>query len=301
MAKPLVVVRSVGERTTDLVVEMLKQQCGAEPVLIANLPFAAALSSCFDVGIQSGSRLLITCDADVIPYYGAVEELIKLERGLPPEYFEATARFRDYLTGMVRHGGIRIYRTEYLGVARNLIRDSDPKRPESSTLRAMAKLGFPSASANAIICDHGREQFFRDIYRTTRFFAHKHGSRLERFVTEFRSHESDPDSLVALAGLGNGIARQSVEFDRSLNLEREIEEVLQRLCLTEKLPLTLANNLELLRSQRRVVSSNDWHQTDRRVVTIDELFRRRRRALRDLIRAGARKSSRTLERIGRED
>ena len=157
------VVRSVGERTTDACVKALEAQTGQEPEVLGELSFRDTVRRCFTSALESGEPLLLTCDADVLPYAGCVDELLMLDRQVPQNYFQIVGDVDDHLFGRTRNGGLRLYRVDWLERALRLLEHSDSVRPESGLILPMAKKGHPSAYSDAVLGLHAAHQSRSDV------------------------------------------------------------------------------------------------------------------------------------------
>lgn len=198
------VVRSVGERTTDACVKALEAQTGQEPEVLGELSFRDAVRRCFTSALESGEPLLLTCDADVLPYAGCVDELLMLDRQVPQNYFQIVGDVDDHLFGRTRNGGLRLYRVDWLERALRLLEHSDSVRPESGLILPMAKKGHPSAYSDAVLGLHAAHQSRSDVYRTAKFFAHKHAQSVAELAALWRTGGPESDFAVALEGSAPG-------------------------------------------------------------------------------------------------
>lgn len=210
LADIVCVVRSVGERTSPACIASLREQLGAEPSVIGLPVFRETLRACLQLGIESGKPLLLTCDADVLPYRGAVAELLRLDAQVPANYFQVVCEVDDHLFGQPRNGGLRLYRTEHLALALRELERSDAHRPESGLQRPMAGHGHPSAYGASVLGIHDSQQYHADVFRKAGFFAHKHASSVPDLAARWRAGRAiTPDFAVALSGLATGLLSDS--------------------------------------------------------------------------------------------
>src|SRR5690606_8199631 len=83
-----VVVRSAGERTEQVCLNLLNQQVSAaDVVLVREKPFSKALVRSFEVGVERGLPWMLCVDADVLVTRDAVAQHLKWTRELPPQAF----------------------------------------------------------------------------------------------------------------------------------------------------------------------------------------------------------------------
>src|SRR5262249_84141 len=160
-----------------------------------------------EVAIQRGARWTMTLDADVLLREGAVEHLVAEAEAMPDNFLQIEGRIHDKLTGLYRHAGHRIYRTNYLERALQEIPPVGTEmRPEYATVQRMEELGFPSQQIGLIVGIHDYEQYFRDIYRKAFVHANKHACLLEELVTRWkRLALQDSDFRIALRALYDGL------------------------------------------------------------------------------------------------
>ena len=232
----LCVVRSVGERTTDPCIEQWKQQGVADIDVIRNRKFKDALRACFEAAIESEKELLLTCDADVVPYEGALDQMLKFEKILPRDFFQFFPLVEDYLSFNLRSAGVRMYRVKYLERALEFLDLADGFRPEGSVARSMSIIGIPSAASLCVIGTHDRYQYYADIYRTAIFYAKKHPGLISFFENEW-TKSSDDDFRVALMGLDYGRANNVDESTSPDRWRKDIREKLLQAGIKEKSPL----------------------------------------------------------------
>jgi hypothetical protein len=84
------------------------------------------------------------------------------------EVFQMQGLIRDHVTGLIRCAGNRIYRTACLEEAIKHIPSPEEKvrRPESWVCKKMSEAGWLNVELPFLIADHGKEQWYRDVYRT---------------------------------------------------------------------------------------------------------------------------------------
>lgn len=231
-------VRSIGERTTPLCVSALEAELGDLPMVVSFPVFRETLRCCYSMALESGFKYLLTCDADVVPYAGSVDELLRLNREVPTHYFQVVCRVDDHLFGKPRTGGMRLYRVSALQLALSELASSDATRPESSLVRSLGGHGRPSAYCDSVIGMHDAGQYLADVYRTAYFFAHKHAASIPELAAHWRAAQSGSSDLrVALAGLADGLQSSDPGPDaRSFN-PASAAAVLERLGLYELAPI----------------------------------------------------------------
>jgi hypothetical protein len=219
-AKAVIVVRSSGERTLQVCVDLIKNQSNDFQVqVIEEQPFDKALLSCYKIGLKSGAEWLITVDADMYLVDDAIKTLLAEAEKMPPNYFQLQGTIFDYITGSVRWAGPRIYRTAFLAEAIRHLESSETRiRPEYSTIQHMAKMEYPSRSISKVLCLHDFDQYYKDLYRKAFVHAIKHDEMLTELVRRCKSEMTKyPDFRVILKGLWDGVgAGDGISIDSRL-------------------------------------------------------------------------------------
>lgn len=214
----IVVIRASNERTFGLCRELcLKQTLKDNLIIVQEVPFERALRKCYEIGIASNKKWMVTVDADVLLVDGAIETLVQNAELMPQHYIQLEGRVFDKITGLYRQAGHRIYRTEFLSLALTQIPSEGAEiRPEYFTLQKMGRLGHPSLRISDVVGLHDFEQSYFDIYRKSFVHAVKHPHWIKDLMERCTKHlHVDPDCLVILKGLWDGMTtKTSVSIDR---------------------------------------------------------------------------------------
>lgn len=203
-----VIIRSAGERTTDLTRQLLRRQVPERNIcLIREYPFTQALRRSFELGLELDRPWTLCIDADMLPRGNSVQVLFDWTRTVAPNTFQVQGHVFDKMFGASQRGGPRLYRTALLREALECIpcEEEGTLRPERSTIRRMVARGYSSGRSDVIFAVHDFEQYYRDIYRKAFVHAHKHAPYM-RHLEPFwhRMAPWDADYRVALWGLRAG-------------------------------------------------------------------------------------------------
>jgi len=244
----IVVIRTVKERTFEACQSIVASQVDESRICIVNeAPFEKALARCYETGIASGAKWMMTLDGDVLLRPGAVRDFHAAAEAMAPEYFQIEGLVLDKLSGKFRKAGHRIYRTEHLPLALDQIpAATDAKlRPEWETLHAMGKLGQPSKEIDVVFGIHDYEQFYADIYRKAFVHARKHPEQASEFIDRWTERlTSDNDFRIALRGFCDGLViDSSAAIDKRKYTDRA-NAALGDLELIEKSPLDSNASIE---------------------------------------------------------
>ena len=238
----VVVIRSAGERTTVACKELVLQQVPQHQVhLVREFPFEAALRRCYEIGIESSAKWMMTLDADVLLKEGAVRSFLEEAEKLSEQYFQVEGLLHDKLSCQYRKVGHRMYRTQYLEKAiQCLPMPREAIRPEFTTLQRMEQLGYLSKEITIVFGVHDYEQFLNDIYRKAFVHAQKHSGWVPRLIEQWRElAERDNDYKIALRGLYDGLMTSSRASIDKRDFTDLAKVALQDLGLSEKPELTI--------------------------------------------------------------
>lgn len=233
----ITVIRSAGERTKEACAHITSQEMPVSAVHIIELsPFEAALRKCYEIGIRSEKKWMITIDADVLPRKGFVSEIAKLSEQADDNVIMFNAMIHDKLFMQYRTAGFKVYRTEYLGEALQAVpRDGEEVRPEAATLNKMTEKGFRKKNFNYVVGLHDHQQYYRDIYRKAYFHSTKHIEKLFMIMPEWKeASKKDTDYLVALKGAVDGLISEADGVPDIRFFAEKADKAVQSLNLSEK-------------------------------------------------------------------
>ena len=223
-----IVIRSIGERTTNICRQLLCQQVEARNiVVISERPFTRALHKSFEIGIEFGLQWTICVDADILIRRNAIQTLVDWAQPLNSDVFQVQANLLDKFLCRSRIAGPRIYRTSLLARALSYIpADGVTLIPEAYAIKRMASQGYPYVHKNFTLGLHDFEQYYRDIPRKIK----QHLQRDVRYILEIRPTwrrrgMQDPDYQVALWAVDN--RRDTEDLDTLLHSQgwQEKEEL----------------------------------------------------------------------------
>jgi len=209
-ANAIVVIRAAGERTGEACRQLALRQVATEDLfVVAERPFEAALRRCYAIGAQCGKKWMVTLDADVLLAADALPKLLAGAEELPEHYCQLSGRIHDRITGLYRQAGHRVYRTSMLAEAARLVPpDGEQIRPEFHVITRLAERGLASRSIGEVVGLHDYEQSYADLYRKAYVHARKHQALLPELIRRCHDNLPDPDDLVILRGLWDGMASQ---------------------------------------------------------------------------------------------
>ena len=203
----VVVIRSAGERTESVCKELVLREVDESQVHVVRLvPFEAALKESYRIGIESGSKWLMTLDADVLLRENAITDFLSEAEAMSDKCFHTQGLIFDKFLGQYRSAGHRIYRSALLPKAIDLVpNDGVQIRPEHFTVNTMSLSGYPSVDSNTVFGIHDFEQYYSDVYRKCVVHGFKHGQEVISQVNKWKN-SLDVDFKVALSALADSIS-----------------------------------------------------------------------------------------------
>lgn len=205
-----VIIRTVGERTTDLCYELIKKQIAEDNIHIINeTPFTEAMRKTFEVGLRENRKWTFVVDADVLIRPGVIEEIVEYAETVDENVFEIEGKIIDkFLFSMnPREAGNHLYRTAFMKQALNYIPDPyEAIRPETYVRNKMNDIGYAFIKTNILTGLHDFEQYYKDIYRKCFIQAKKHKDRVIKILPVWKGKSLyDDDFKVAIAGFDAGL------------------------------------------------------------------------------------------------
>jgi len=240
LADTTAVVRSVGERTTDVCLHLLRQILPEENVhVICEVPFSRAVRRCFEIGIEQRHKWTLVIDADVLVRAAFVAEVLLFADRQQANTFVVQGLVHDKLFNLLRPAGNHLYRTKHLPLALALIpEEGSTLRPEATTIDHMVERGFLFFQKDFVVGLHDYGQHYMDIAKKCFVQSHKHDRFVRHALPRWQAWaERDPDFRAAIIGAEAGRQhRQTVYIDNSF-LEARIAADESAATLGRKEPL----------------------------------------------------------------
>ena len=239
------VVRSAGERTTELCEQLIRQFAPAENVrVIHERPFGAAVRKGFELGAASGLKWTCCIDADVLLLEKEMKKQWRIAETLGDDVFCVQGLVYGKFLPIKRPAGNHLYRNALVEQAIPLIpSDGHALRPESVTTQAMKEQGCLTYQTNVVLGLHDYEQHYLDIYRKCFLHVNKHEEDLMPMVeSHWRKHQAaDRDYQVALLGALMGKVHEGTVYIDKHFQEEEGQRALALKNIPEKPPLSLSD------------------------------------------------------------
>ncbi len=241
-----VVIRSVGERTTELCYQLACEQVISENIhIIKERPFSAAIKKTFEIGIELNRFWTLALDADILILPGEIKKMTIKASCLDDYFFVYQGMILDKIYCNCRVGGPHLYRTQYLDIAINAAeKTSKFIRPESSIYDIMAKDGYHFFFDAVVYGLHDFQQSYFDLYRKSFVHARKHADIIPTFISGIGENwHKDFDFKVIIGGITDGLLYNGDILLKPAFFKTRFEEFCNRSQIEEKEPLSFNNKL----------------------------------------------------------
>lgn len=193
-----VIIRSVGERTEEACLQIVKSQIGADDrvFLVKNRPFAEAHLECIRLAMEQNAKWSIFLDADILLRENSIREMLSDAETFSFPFYMLNFQILDYGFDGPSYG-VHLYATEQFRTAMQFegkVREA--QRPETLLTRLMGDHGIPSLRSKLVEGVHGYEQYYADLYRTTFIRAVKFSVFRDYFLKLYRTRYESNDSAV---------------------------------------------------------------------------------------------------------
>lgn len=262
------VVRSVSERTESLCINLLREDLNDDSIIIVKnvAPFSKAHKSSMEEGVKSGKKYTLIIDADVLVRKNSIWNIFKLFEAQNKDVFEVHTLMLDKFFGGFRYGGIKLYRTNLIEGAINLIPE-DSIRPETDMILSMKENGYHWVLFKYKACLHDFYQSYVDIFRKGYTHAAKHSERNNNNVQILlpywkREAAHDDDFKILLQGFdfyNNNTSKIKLDFNET---PRDIKTILNKLKISEKKEIDVDNydQQQISNIMRSFTLPKEYHQ-----------------------------------------
>lgn len=256
-----VVIRSVGERTSNYTYETIKKDLPAAHIYIINIsPFEDAIRKCFELASGNNSKYLVTIDGDILLKPNAINDLIIFADKQSSKTIVTTGLVFDKFLNCYKKAGNHIYNTKYLDqLIKNIPRAGTKYRPESTCIKNVAeKNKLKRVTAPFAIGLHDFEQYYRDVYRIFFLHAHKRSREVLLKVNEWKEKGIilENDYMLASEAIFDGVRSKERAITDNNFYSTKSNDALKRLQLTEKEKLSYQEALNITQSTFDSISKN---------------------------------------------
>lgn len=265
-----IIIRSAGERTLEYCKYLLSRQTPQRNIVITEeTPFSAAVNRSFQIGIERGLEWTLCIDADVLLAKDSVIKMVDYLKNIDNNVFEIQGLVRDKLFTVIRPAGNHLYRTKYLEKAFECVPvEGASLRPETDTLKEMARRGYPWMQTDIVVGIHDYEQYYSDLFRKAFIQAKKF--REYRYYLENiwrKNSEIDDDYVVAMQALKLSDDYHGEVYINATKPSVDYKEILKSLNLQEKEALNPDNfNLEFPNEINRKIKTDEDNRAFERMI-----------------------------------
>jgi hypothetical protein len=185
------VVRSLGERTEKITIDLLNEQITNIHLIKNTTPFKSTVIECLKLGIEHNVDFMVTCDSDVQPLNNAITNIIKYGQKYDDKLITGYTYSKFFKK---REGGIRLWPGKKLKQFLDYtIKNESPLRPEADLHNK-----FNGLLVNNIFSIHEYEQYYTDIYSRFNLQSLK-SQKFSNIISTFKDVD-DMDFKVAYHG-----------------------------------------------------------------------------------------------------
>lgn len=236
-----VVIRTIGERTTEAAVQIAQNIFGQENVKVVKnvTPFSEAIRESYTIAINAGKKWTLILDADVLLNSDAITQYIAdVDQYSSFHYriFCFTCMLDDKFLMKKRLVGGHLYRTKYLKKASKFISSGENDlRPETYIKRKMNSIGYGTLYCNRSVGLHDYYQSYKDIFRKGILHSKKHKDVDQLYIKWRALSDHDKDFYWICKGMDEGKRiEESVKVDAQY-FEKYMQPYMQDFALQETL------------------------------------------------------------------
>ncbi len=259
------VIRTVGERTEEVCIELvqLQKNLNEKATVIREPTHASAVDKTFMLGLQSEADWFVLIDADMLLLPGCMQEIKNEIQSLSKNTFVIFPAVYDKLYSM-RRWGVTVYRVsviEEVYKAFQKVRRHHHLKIEGKAIKEVASRQKEMYFSRKVVALHDFHQYYKDLYRKTYLNAIRNPGYNKRAKKYWKKMSAqDADYLVMLKGLEDALT-EGRQLTNSVNdfSQAELTERIREQRLSEKHPLywkDFANN-SFTMSMEAEISSNE--------------------------------------------
>ena len=272
-----VIIRSVGERTTDLCRQIIEAQVDKGQVfVIQERPHANAVRKTLELGLKYNRKWTLAVDADVLFFDNAITELITSAEQIGARRLKKLLVFQGNvyckLFGKPRPG-FHLYNTAMLPKAlEEQPKAADNVRPESTIWNDLSKKGYLRYIDDKIYALHAFEQSNQDCLKNGFFQAEKHLHAIPKMLPYWKQKmEADQDYALFIKGFKLNIEyRGEVKVDKAF-----FDEVLSGTETNEKEALDSSFIAELNQMREGILNEHQKRLKPRVFPASESLLRKK--------------------------
>lgn len=237
------VVRTIGERTEEVCVELVRRQKGENEKLsiLTENTHVDAIDKTFMLGLRSDAEWLVAIDADMLLLPNGVSVMREEIKSCDANVFVAYPAVYDKLYSM-RRWGVTLYRTSMLEELYDVFKELKNKhhlKIEGGAIKEVAKREKEIFLSRKVVAIHDFYQYYRDLYRKVYLNTIRNPGYNKSAKKKWaKAKKYDKDYLVMLQAMKDA-QTESRELTNSMYdfSSEELTERIESLGLKEKGPL----------------------------------------------------------------
>lgn len=191
-----IIVRSVGERTTDKCIEYLKRQFETDRIFVIKnvTPFSETIRRTFKIAIKENKYWTLVIDADIFLFEDRIDDFFKNAEHIVKENPNTLAimpEVYDRFFEMSRGAGVHLYVSKNM---KGLFHHINPEsmRAESYAIKRMIDEGYDSYFLHQTVGIHDFFQSYEGIMMKGLLHCKKH-SGIDHLIEKWKSKTDIPD------------------------------------------------------------------------------------------------------------
>lgn len=266
------VVRTIGERTEEVCIELIhRQKAENEKVSILNeSTHVDAIEKTFLLGLRSEADWLVAVDADMLLLPGGVSEMREEVKSCDANVFVAYPAVYDKLYS-IRRWGVSLYRVSMLEELYDTfkeLKNNHHLKIEGGAIKEVAKGKNEIFYSRKVVALHDFHQYYRDLYRKVYLNTVRNPGYKKKAEKNWEkiSH-LDADYLVMLQAMRDAKS-ENRELANSVNdfTSTELTDRIGTLGLKEKGPLLWRDYVD---TSLEMSMENEIHQNEKYSVFTD--------------------------------
>ena len=227
-----VVIRSIGERTTELCHYLISKQISDKNIFIViKYPSTEGTRAVYEIGLREGRKWTLFVDADQLLFKNSVKFLYNLAESQEHLVFGVKGCVNDKLFMEYRKMGCGpiMYNTQSFETAINFIPDPyQAIRPDSYIIANMKQLGYDWIRSSKKVAFHDHFQYYRDIYKKMFINAKKSKLNCRHLLPRWKMlAQNDSDFEICIKGYLAGKAYNgdlAIDYSKDYGYVNEIPE-----------------------------------------------------------------------------
>lgn len=234
-----IIVRSCGERTTELCESLIKKSIHRDNLVyvIKDFPFLKVLKIGYKKALQANCKWTIFIDGNVLPFSDSISLLCDFADQMDEKQSVIQGLVFKKFFNLALPSGNKLYRTSCMEKLIDLVETQNIEAcPETLAITKLSlHYGYDPINTVPIFFGlHDYEQYYYDIYRKAFNFSRGIEKFLPYLTSFWRTKKDDLEFKIALTGLADGIKNYDIGLDKLNSNSILMKEGFKLLKLQEK-------------------------------------------------------------------